>query len=493
MPRKIFVEQVGKTFEFDDGTPDAEIDRLVETEILPSYSQPQQAAQPWHQQPANSISAQPSRFSKDWFKQKVYQAIDYGSNLLPDAGGLAGGIIGAGAGSAAGPGGTLAGGVGGAALGGGAGEAGRQIIRGAVFPEWGGAPQTSWEAAKRIGVEGGKQAAFEAAGQGIGRAGKAIAPKLAETAMSPGKRLLKSVPEDVNIGKTLINDAKGVGPKTITKELEAEITRLSTAQDALLETGKRQGVTVSLDAARAEVDRELAVAIKKNAPEYIAQVEALKEQLSHQFAGGGKHGGNVATTPTTKKGAGFLPSTVPGAPVPVKLPAKVDPVRARELRQGIDLLVGSWNPEAKEAIEPLRKRVYGIISGEIHSAVPGSKALDAKMTQLIPARDAAWNVSYNPSLTQSLFGRVARHTGALAGAGFGAYEGGKHGGTGGAVVGGLMGLVAPEIVASPASQMKVARILNSKAVPRTVTNVPRVANWLSKPTVEDEKKRQKRD
>jgi hypothetical protein len=449
--------------------------------------------QPWHQQPANSISAQPSTFSKDWFKQKVYQAIDYGSNLLPDAGGLAGGIIGAGAGSAAGPGGTLAGGVGGAALGGGAGEAGRQIIRGAVFPEWGGAPQTSWEAAKRIGIEGGKQAAFEATGQGIGRAGKAIAPKLAETALSPGKRLLKSVPEDVNIGKTVINDAKGVRPKTITKELEAEITRLSTAQDALLETGKRQGVTVSLDAARAEVDRELAVAIKKNAPEYIAQVKALKDQLNHQFAGGGKHGGTLATTPTTKKGAGFLPSTVPGTPVPVNLPAKVDPVRARELRQGIDLLVGSWNPEAQSAIEPLRKRVYGIISGEIHSAVPGSKALDSKMTQLIPAKDAAWNVSFNPELTSRILERIKRPTGALIGAGVGAGEGYRQGGTSGAIVGGLTGLVVPEMLASPTTQMLAARGMKSKAVPYIFGNAPRVANWLSKPTVEDEKRRQGRE
>lgn len=46
MPRKIHIDQLGKTFEFPDGTSDADIDRIVQAEIMPAYAAKAPAAQP---------------------------------------------------------------------------------------------------------------------------------------------------------------------------------------------------------------------------------------------------------------------------------------------------------------------------------------------------------------------------------------------------------------------------------------------------------------
>lgn len=430
------------------------------------------------------ISAGPATFSPGWFKEKMYSAVDKGSNMLPAAGGFAGGLIGAGAGAPSGPG-AIATGVGGAALGGAGGESARQLIRRAMGWD---APETSLDAAKDIGAEGAKQGAYELGGQVVGRMGKAMAPKMAEVAMAPGKRLLKSVPEGVDIGKTVLNNTTGIRPKTITNQLTSKIADTSAQQDQVLADATQRGITVPLSPARRVVAQEAAAAVKKNAPGYIEDVKQVGDQLANQYGPNGK----PLTVATTKPGAGFVPGQVAGPSAPVRLPAAVDPVRARQLRQGVDLTIGGWNPEAQAAIDPLRKRVYGAISDEIHNAVPESAPLDKAMTSMIPAKDAAWNVSYNPSITRNIFNRVARPTGALTGATFGAYEGGKEGGPLGAIGGGLTGLLLPELVSSSAGQMAVARTLNSRLLPRVATNTPRVVGGLSdlfKSSAEEERKK----
>lgn len=430
--------------------------RLPPGATLVSDTQPTETTHDAH------ISAGPGMFSKGWFKEKMYGGIDKGSNMLPAAGGLAGGLIGAGAGAPSGPG-AIATGAGGATLGGAGGEAARQLIRRAMGWD---APETSMAAAKAIAVEGGKQGAYELGGQVVGRLGKAMAPKVAEVAMAPGKRLLKSVPEGVDIGKTVLDETTGIRPKTITGQLTDKIANTSAQQDQVLTDAAQRGVTVPLSPARKLVTDEARTAIAKNAPGYVRDVNKVGDQLSNQVGPGGQYVGRLA--------------------------AAVDPVRARQLRQGVDLTVGGWNPEAQAAIDPLRKRVYGSISDEIHNAVPESAPLDKAMTSMIPAKEAAWNVSYNPSITRNIFNRVARPTGALTGATFGAYEGGKEGGPLGAIGGGLTGLLLPELVSSSAGQMAVARTLNSKVLPRVVTNTPRGVGALSdmfKPSAEDERKK----
>jgi hypothetical protein len=60
VPRKIRVDQLGKTFEFPDGTSDADIDRIVRTEIMPAYAKQNSA------QPAQAAPAEKSFGEKAW-------------------------------------------------------------------------------------------------------------------------------------------------------------------------------------------------------------------------------------------------------------------------------------------------------------------------------------------------------------------------------------------------------------------------------------------
>jgi hypothetical protein len=290
---------------------------------------------------------------------------------------------------------------------------------------------------------------------------------LANIAMSPGKRLLKSLPEGVNIGKTVMENSTGVRPATIARQLGDKISASDATLSTLLDEAGNRGVTVPLTPARQAIASEMGSAMRKNSPDYIKDVGKVQDQLAYTYGPDGKPVMHPAT-PTTTQGAGFVPVQVPKAPTmqPVPLPSIVSPSKARAIRQGVDLSIGNWNPEAQAAIAPLQERVRGAIAGGIHDAVPGSQQLDQHMTNLIPAKDAAWNVSYNPSVTQSVFNRIGRPTGALAGSLLGAKEGYDKGGTGGAIAGGAIGLVLPEVAASPAGQMAMARAITSPiAVP----------------------------
>jgi hypothetical protein len=299
---------------------------------------------------------------------------------------------------------------------------------------------------------------------------KPAATALANVAMAPGKRLLKSLPEGVNIGRTVMQESTGIRPATITRQLGGEVTADDANLSALLQNAKTQGTQIPLIPGRQLVADEMRSAVAKNAPEYIRDVGTVGDQLKYQYGEDAKP--LMATiAPPTRPGAGFIPTVrVPtgASSAPVILPPTVDPVRARAIRQGIDLTIGNWNPEAQAAIDPLRKRVYGSITGGIHSAVPGSEALDTRLSNLIPARDAAKNVSYNPNITQAILNRIGRPTGALMGAVGGGLLGYKEGGLPEAIRYGTVGLVGPELIASPTGQMLAARTLASPITRRVL-------------------------
>lgn len=490
MPKKVKVD--GRIIVVPDDATADEIDQISQLGSVVTTN----AARPPAAMPTNipQISAQPSFPSIAWFKKKGYELADTATNALPAVGGVGGGLIGGSAGSVAPGAGTVAGGVGGAMLGGAAGESARQLSRRLIFPPskgWtSGLPETSSEALASIENEGVKQGAYEVGGQLLRGAGRMVAPKLAEASAAPGKRLLKTIPEGTDtIGETILKDTKGVRPKTIVKEFDTKIAKHSTAEDDALAAARDKGATVSLAPSRKIVADESAEAVRKNAPAYIKDVKSVSDQLANQY---GPTGAPLTKTiEGTKEGAGFVPSRVPIEPkqVPVPLPDVVDPVRARELRQGLDLSIGSWNPESQQAIAPLQKRVYGALTGEIHSAVPEVVEHDAAMTRMIPARAAVYNTSFNPGITKSITERFVRPTGALVGGAFGANEGYQHGGVGGAVAGGLTGLILPNAIASPTGLMTAARIVNS-AIPSQAVRIgaPIIEGQITKPTASKKKR-----
>ncbi len=242
---------------------------------------------------APEIHASPQFPSPGWFKEKAYGVADKVTNALPAIGGIGGGFLGGAGGTVAGLGfGGVPGAVGGAALGGAAGESARQLARRAIFPAskgWtSGIPQTSGEAAQDIGTEALKQGAYEAGGRGLQIAGKAIAPRLAEAAVAPGKRLLKSVPEDVNIGKTILDETNAIRPKAIVGQLDTKIAGHSAAEDEALQSAKQAGKIVSLAPARKIVASEAESAVGKNSPSYLKDVSKVNEQLNYQYGPDGR-------------------------------------------------------------------------------------------------------------------------------------------------------------------------------------------------------------
>jgi hypothetical protein len=199
----------------------------------------------------------------------------------------------------------------------------------------------------------------------------------------------------------------------------------------------QQGRTVSLQPARDIVGNEVAQATTKNAPSYIRDVNKVGDQLATQY--------NEAGAPN-----GLMPQIV-------------SPSKARALKQGIGLNIGSWNPESQASIAPLQKRVYGSLDAGYNAAVPGSGAIDQTLSNLIPAKQAAWNVSYTPGIARNIFEKMARPTGALTGAVAGYQEGKQSDIPGGAAIGGLIGLAGGNFITSPTGEMAVARMLRSPA------------------------------
>ena len=417
----------------------------------------------------------PQAPTSPWLRDKLYNIADKGTNAIPAVAGIGGGIAGF-------PAGGPAGSITGATIGGAGGEAARQLIRRGIFPPskgWtGAAPDNSMDAAEQIGTEGLKQGAYEAGGQGMRAIGRVLAPKIAEAAVSPGKRLLKSVPDDVNIGKTILQETSGVRPKTIVGQLDSKIAAHSAAEDELLNKATDAGQTISLTPTRRIIAEESGIAKAKNSPSYLRDVNKVNDQLSYEMGLNGK--------PITRQ-VQVLGKT---QDVPMELPSNVSPVRARQLRQGIDMEIGNWNPEAQSNMAPLQRRVYGSLSGEIHRSIPEVVEHDAAMTNLIPTRDATWNTSFNPSLTRNVVERFARPTGALLGTVVGGEEGYRRGGIAGGVSGAVLGGIAPSAVTTPTGLMIMSRAAESGAPIRALRYaVPIGEGMITKPNAKLENKR----
>lgn len=138
--------------------------------------------------------------------------------LLPAAGGLAGGIGGAGAGTVFGLGvGGVPGAVGGAALGGAGGEAANQLLRRAVGLE---APESGQEAALGIGRAAGEQGLSELAGVGLARGAQLGGKALLSSAL--GRRGLQKVDPALVAAREGIGATRGGLAKLVDKIFESD-------------------------------------------------------------------------------------------------------------------------------------------------------------------------------------------------------------------------------------------------------------------------------
>jgi hypothetical protein len=114
--------------------------------------------------------------------------------------------------------------------------------------------------------------------------------------------------------------------------------------------------------------------------------------------------------------------------------------------------IHNWDPETMKDVRGTAGRTYHVMAEGLHQAVPESIKLDKEASSLVPVATRSEIRERQAPTPQKVMGRVAAHSGAL----LGAYGGYQHGG----IPGMIAGAVIPELMASPTTQMAVARGLH---------------------------------
>lgn len=163
-------------------------------------------------------------------------------------------------------------------------------------------------------------------------------------------------------------------------------------------------------------------------------------------------------------------------------------------REALDLKRGVRNQFAKYRSEP--QYDHSVAS---HAAKSASRALDPGLTDALgpqfteanrvihstlPIAERAESLANGEGTLGRTLHRIGAHTGALTGAAVGADYGARHGGLGGALQYGALGLLGPELLASPEFGMAGARALYSPAGARIALPLVQagMSNATQKPT-----------
>lgn len=268
----------------------------------------------------------------------------------------------------------------------------------------------------------------------LGETGKAVAPKVAESALGITNRMRG---RGKTIGQAVLDETKGVRPATIATESGEKIGALTKEMESAVHDATQQGVTGTTQSAH-DVLNEAIKNTPRNARELRDKLESLREVLS-----------------LTQGKAGQAPRMIHS------------PDELLEIRRGIGKTIKAWPPEWQriDDVKRIQQRLYGAIDSELDRLVGGNAEINQRISSLIPAKKAAQKLETSASLPQKMAHRMLAHTGALMGASAGGAYGYKEGGVPGAVVGGISGLVLPEVMASPTAQMAAARVIRS---PKTV-------------------------
>jgi hypothetical protein len=153
-----------------------------------------------------------------------------------------------------------------------------------------------------------------------------------------------------------------------------------------------------------------------------------------------------------------------------QIPENVTPRDLLNLKRGFSKeFLGRWNPETHGDTIATGRNAYHALDSELDRTVPEAAGLNQRISSLIPVVHRAESVSRNAPTISRALGRFGAHTGALTMGGLGAVEGGREHGIPGAIAGGLMGVLAPELIASPEGRMAIARAANSARTLRPLT------------------------
>lgn len=287
---------------------------------------------------------------------------------------------------------------------------------------------------------------------GLGEVARSAAPSIAESALGITKRLR-------GFGKTpgtaALEETRGLNPLKIARTAQGKLGQLT---GELESAASKSTAPASTSPAVNIVDSEMAKALKQNNKVRYGMLQDIKDQLTKEFSTG---------------------QTIPG---------QISAEKALALKRGIGDLETTWNPESRSGMKPVIRQVYGALDKELDRAIPGSEKLNQRISSLIPVAQRAESTGRGAELGQRIAGRLAAHTGALAGTGLGSYYGYRRGGPEGALVGGIVGLAGPELLASPQWQMGTARLLNSSGLPRLGTGLAAQALSRSNPAKKPKEK-----
>ena len=364
---------------------------------------------------ATSLAAPPKPFTSAWFKEKADRLTDY----FPGVGATVGGIVGA-AGGAPGA-------IAGAALGGGAGESARELTQRALGTNFN-VPETSGDAAKQIGKEALVSGGTQALTEGLTAGARALAPSVAESALkirAPQRGYGRTV------GEAVLENTSGVTPQAIADSASKQVDNLTGQMEGLVHQATAQGQMGSTTAEH-QMIQDAYANLPRNAKSLRAKVAELHDQLSLED---------------------------PGFVGPQK--TQYTPDELLEMKRGIAKEIDTWPPEWKHSpdITRLKMKLYGSIDNQLDNLAPGTGELNQKISSLIPAISQGMKLEDQASIVQNIAHRALAHTGALSGAVGGGLYGYKEGGAPGAVTGAAAGLILPEVLASPSSQMTAARTM----------------------------------
>ena len=127
------------------------------------------------------------------------------------------------------------------------------------------------------------------------------------------------------------------------------------------------------------------------------------------------------------------------------------------------------------------ERVYGKLNEPLHAMVPETKALDQRMSNLIPVARYGEKVGNQAGLGENLM--TAKGSGIVNALGA---LGAATGGPAGAGVGALAGRIIPEIASRPSFRLATARIANSPLTPLLTENGLRLIDASQKKNNEKE-------
>lgn len=317
-------------------------------------------------------------------------------------------------------------------------------------------------------AQGGDFGTGAAAGGTIGALGegaRAIAPGIVRSALGIGR---EGAEYGRNSGKAVLNETRSVRLPSLVDEMNDRLGELDREFDS-----RATGELARMAPIRAANMGRMRAAEFRNSPNEQRLIQKLHDPLMTEYRGGKPMMQPIMQTvqePTGVLDASGNPITrdvqreVGKRPIPVPnaIPAK----RLRAIKQGVGQEVSNFSPQNQKMGATLRKQIYGDINQELHRVVPGGAELDERMSNLIPARDAAQRKLTSPGVAERAAGRMAARTGALTAAAVGGAEGAKIAGLPGAIAGGGLSLLAPDLLTAPTAQMVLARGLYSPASAR---------------------------